>query len=108
MNTQQNTTTTFVNQVLLTVAQIPRGSTMSYAEVATAAGSPGAYRAVGTIMANNRNAAVPCHRVIHTSGALGRYNRGGVERKKQLLESEGVKVRVVRGRYYQVTNSMFK
>ena len=86
----------FFDRVVAAVSRIPRGSTASYTDIATAAGSPHAYRAVGTIMANNRNPAVPCHRVIHADGSLGSYNRGGILRKKELLESEGVRVKKIK------------
>lgn len=43
----------FRRQVYRVVAAIPVGETMSYGEVAAAAGSPGASRAVGTAMGEN-------------------------------------------------------
>ena len=80
----------FREKVREVVAGIPRGKTMSYREVARAAGRPNAYRAVGTIMARNTDPSVPCHRVIKNDGTLGNYNRGGRDRKKSMLENEGV------------------
>jgi O-6-methylguanine DNA methyltransferase len=60
--------------------------------VAAAIGRPKAMRAVGSACAKNPTALiVPCHRVIRGDGALGGY-RWGEERKRRLLESEGVKV----------------
>ncbi len=51
--------------------KIPRGRTVSYAELARKAGSPGAARAAGQAMRNNPvPIVVPCHRVIGSSGAL--------------------------------------
>lgn len=81
--------TIFESRVKKVVKSIPRGSTLSYAEVALAAGSPGAARAVGTIMKHNLDKSVPCHRVIHSDGSIGEYNRGGSAIKRQLLSSEG-------------------
>lgn len=81
---------TFAERVRNVVRKIPKGETRTYKEVATAAGSPGAARAVGTIMANNYLPDVPCHRVIKSDGSLGGYNRGGITQKKQLLQKEGV------------------
>jgi O-6-methylguanine DNA methyltransferase len=43
----------FKEKVLKVVKNIPKGKTMSYAEVAQKAGSPQASRAVGSIMAAN-------------------------------------------------------
>ena len=61
---------------------------MTYKEVAAKAKSPKAYRAVGSIMANNFNPKIPCHRVIKSDGSLGNYNRG-IENKIKLLRKEG-------------------
>ena len=82
---------TFKERVLTVVQTIPSGEVMTYKEVAVQAGSPRAFRAVGTIMANNRDLSVPCHRVVCTDRFLGGYN-GGIERKERLLKQEGVKI----------------
>lgn len=82
----------FLERVLDVVRVIPRGQVMTYAEVATNAGSPRAYRAVGSVMKKNLRPDVPCHRVIPSSGGLGGYNRGGTAQKRKLLISEGVDV----------------
>ncbi len=82
--------TSFRDSVLDVVKAIPKGQTLSYAQVAERAGSPGAERAVGTIMRNNFDPDVPCHRVIRSDGKLGEYNRGGEEAKRKLLQEEGV------------------
>lgn len=79
----------FADRVRDAVRQIPKGETRSYGEVATVIGHPGAARAVGTIMKNNFDPTVPCHRVIRADGALGAYNRGGSEKKRALLHAEG-------------------
>ncbi len=71
------------------VAGIPRGKTLSYAEVAAAAGRPGVARAVGAAMARNPFAPViPCHRVVGSHGQLTGYG-GGLAMKCHLLEMEG-------------------
>jgi len=80
---------TFAERVRHVVKKIPKGKTRTYKEVAIAAGSPGAARAVGTIMSHNYLPDVPCHRVVRSDGKMGGYNRGGVERKRKLLEEEG-------------------
>jgi O-6-methylguanine DNA methyltransferase len=80
----------FIAKVLDIVKNIPRGTTLTYAEVAQRAGSPNASRAVGTIMKNNYDTSVPCHRVIKSNGTLGDYNRGGTATKKKLLIQEGI------------------
>ncbi len=78
----------FADRVRAVVAKIPKGKTMTYAEAARAAGSPRAYRAVGTILSHNYDPRVPCHRVIRSDGTPGNYNRGKA-RKKILLQKEG-------------------
>lgn len=80
--------TSFAERVRAVVRAIPKGKTMSYGHVAAAAGSPGAARAVGTVMANNRDMTVPCHRVIKADGSPGGYN-GLRGEKERLLRQEG-------------------
>ncbi len=82
----------FTERVRSVVRDIPKGETMTYGEVAALAGSPNAARAVGTIMSKNYDPSVPCHRVIGANGSLGGYNRGGVEKKRELLQQEGALV----------------
>lgn len=79
----------FAEKVRAVVRKIPKGKTMTYGTVAKLAGSPGAARAVGTIMAGNYDATVPCHRVIRSDGSIGDYNRGGSKAKRALLIKEG-------------------
>ncbi|PJE50514.1 MAG: hypothetical protein COV29_03845 [Candidatus Yanofskybacteria bacterium CG10_big_fil_rev_8_21_14_0_10_36_16] len=45
----------FKQKVLKIVSNIPRGQTLSYKDVARLAGSPNAYRAVGSILNKNYN-----------------------------------------------------
>jgi len=80
--------TPFTKKVYDVVRSIPKGQVMTYQEVAIKAGSPRAFRAVGTILSKNRNPAVPCHRVIRSDGTLGGYNRGR-DRKAAILKQEG-------------------
>lgn len=86
------TDTSFAKLVRDAVKQIPKGETHSYGEVAAAIGRPGAGRAVGTVMKNNFDPEVPCHRVIKSDGSLGAYNRGGEAQKRALLKAEGAHV----------------
>ena len=78
----------FRQHVRAVVRAIPHGSTMTYTEVAAAAGNPRAARAVGAIMKTNYDQAIPCHRVVRSDGTPGGYNRGA-ERKRELLQEEG-------------------
>jgi methylated-DNA-[protein]-cysteine S-methyltransferase len=81
----------FGRRVLQATAEIPYGSVSSYKQVAAAAGSPRGSRAAGNALgANPMPIVVPCHRVLHSDGALGGYT-GGLERKRVLLGVEGVR-----------------
>ncbi len=79
----------FKEKVLNVVRKIPKGKTLTYKEVAKKAGSPNAFRAVGSIMKANYDETVPCHRVIKSDGSLGNYNRGGASVKQNILKKEG-------------------
>ena len=65
--------------------------TITYAELATAAGHPKASRAVGSVMAMNPwPILIPCHRVVRRDGIIGNYSgEGGTETKTRLLIHEG-------------------
>ena len=82
--------TAFQLRVWQALRAIPRGETRSYSQMARELGNPNATRAVARACATNRVAVVvPCHRVVGVNGSLTGY-RWGVERKRQLLEAEGV------------------
>ncbi len=78
----------FRRTVLNHLRDIGYGTTESYSQVAAAAGSPAAVRAVGTACATNPlPLVVPCHRVVRSDGTFGQY-LGGAETKRALLEME--------------------
>lgn len=79
----------FSDAVRRVVAGIPRGNTMTYAQVARTAGYPRAARAVGSLLSKNFDPNIPCHRVIRSDGRIGNYNRGGERAKRALLKREG-------------------
>lgn len=83
---------TFTEKVLEVVKNIPKGSVMMYKEIAELAGSPGASRAVGSVMAKNKNLDIPCHRVIRSDGSIGPYNGLRGKSKQELLKDEGVDI----------------
>lgn len=71
-------------------AAIPYGQTRTYAEMACAAGRPGAARAVGTALAHNPLLIIiPCHRVVPASGGFGQYAAGS-HLKQLLLQRENI------------------
>ncbi len=80
--------TPFQREVWFTLASIPYGQTISYAELASKVGRPRAFRAVG--QANGANPLpifLPCHRVVASGGGLGGYS-GGLDLKRALLALE--------------------
>lgn len=80
--------TGFRRAVLEHLPDIGYGRTESYTEVAAAAGSPRAVRAVGTACARNPvPVVVPCHRVVRSDGSFGGY-AGGPDAKRTLLTLE--------------------
>jgi O-6-methylguanine DNA methyltransferase len=92
--------TPFQRRVLQTVRGIPRGEVRPYVWVAREAGSPGASRAVGNVMANNPiPLIVPCHRVVRNDGRTGSYAFGAGE-KVRLLRLEGVSPEEIAGAPY--------
>ena len=83
--------TPFQQRVWREIARIPYGETITYAELAKRAGSPGSARAAGAATGRNPlSIIVPCHRVVGAKGALTGY-AGGVDRKARLLALEGAR-----------------
>ncbi len=82
--------TPFQRRVWEALRTVPAGSTSSYAAQARCVGSPAAVRAVGAANGANPIAIVlPCHRIIGSNGSLTGYG-GGLDRKRWLLDHEGV------------------
>ncbi|MFQ6105336.1 MAG: methylated-DNA--[protein]-cysteine S-methyltransferase [Candidatus Glassbacteria bacterium] len=82
--------TSFERKIWKHIAEIPWGETRSYAELARAAGAPGAARAVGRAMGKNPLPIVlPCHRVVRSDGTPGGFGLGP-RAKRSLLELEGI------------------
>ncbi len=86
-----NSQASFRARVLAAVRRIPPGRVATYGDIAVRAGSPRAWRAVGTIMRDCRDSNVPCHRVIAAAGRLGGYG-GNLNMKCELLRAEGLEV----------------
>ncbi len=79
----------FRRRVWNVIAGIPYGETLSYAEVAAAAGNPSAYRAAGSACgANPIVILIPCHRVVGSDKCLHGFG-GGLDKKAWLLQHEG-------------------
>ena len=86
----------FFSKVYEVVKKIPKGKVLTYKQVARLAGSPKAFRAVGSAMRKNPDMkTIPCHRVVGSDGKMHGYSAGqGIKTKINLLKKEGVKFTV--------------
>lgn len=74
------------------LCSVPRGTVVTYADLARAAGIENGQRAVGRMMAANPHPGiVPCHRVVRSDGRIGGYMYGA-DSKAAMLRREGVEV----------------
>ena len=85
--------TKFQKLVWKEIAKIPNGKVITYQDLALKIKRPMSIRAVASACGKNPFIPeVPCHRVIRKDGSLGGYSaKGGIARKKYLLEKEGHK-----------------
>lgn len=86
--------TPFQKKVWDAIMNIPKGQVRTYKEIAVSIGHPNAYRAVASACKHNPYPIdIPYHRVVPIAGGLGNYlGVVNCERKKRLLEAEGVDV----------------
>lgn len=81
--------TDFQRSVWDRLLHVPFGRTVTYSEVAEAAGVPQGYQAAGVAVGQNPvRLVVPCHRVMGADGGLTGY-ASGVRSKQWLLRHEG-------------------
>jgi methylated-DNA-[protein]-cysteine S-methyltransferase len=100
---------TFHASIYRALRAVPRGTTVTYGDLAKQVGQPGAARAVGTAMGRNPwPVIVPCHRVLAQGSKMGGFSApGGTMTKEKLLALEGVMVGdpVLPGLFDQVRRS---
>ena len=85
--------TEFADKVWTVLKTVPAGKVTTYQLLAKAIGRLRAFRAVGTVLHNNKHLIVlPCHRVVKSDGNISGY-AGGVNKKIALLKKEGVVVK---------------
>lgn len=84
----------FARDVYEAVMTVPRGTVVTYAQVALMSGHRGAARAVGNALhVNPFYGLVPCHRVVNSRGRLAdKFGFGGAETQRAMLQDEGVTV----------------
>lgn len=86
--------TVFQKQVWEAMRRVPYGQTVTYTELATACGKPGAVRAVASACGANPVCVVlPCHRILRKGGGLGGF-AWGLPVKERLLRHEAQTSRV--------------
>jgi methylated-DNA-protein-cysteine methyltransferase-like protein len=78
----------FEDDIRRVLSDIPRGTVLTYGEVAEESGHPGASRAVGNLLAHG-DSALPWWRVVTSTGRLVPGNE--LEHAKR-LSAEGVRV----------------
>lgn len=85
--------TAFQVNVWRFLLSVKEGEVLSYKALADKMGKPKAVRAVASACAKNRiGVLIPCHRILRSDGGLGGY-RWGIERKRELLDTEREKQR---------------
>jgi len=66
---------------------------VTYGDIADALGDKVASRAIGRLMAQNKYPnKIPCFKVIHSDGKIGKYSLGGEGEKIKRLVREGIEV----------------
>ena len=85
--------TKFQKLVWKEISKIPNGKVITYKDLAFKINRPLSVRAVANACGKNPYAPeIPCHRVVRKDGSLGGYSaKGGINRKKNMLEKEGHK-----------------
>lgn len=73
---------------------VPHGKVVTYGQIAEHFGNKKAARAVGNMLHQNPDMLLyPCYKVVNSKGRLSKnYVFGGIDKQKELLEREGIKV----------------
>lgn len=80
----------FFEEVYSVVSEIPRGTVISYGEIALLLNKPGYSRLVGRALKNVPDGlSLPCQRVVNSQGRIA----PGWPEQRLLLEEEGVQFR---------------
>ena len=81
-------------QVFEYLRTVPRGKVVTYGQIAEHFGDKKAARAVGNMLHQNPDMLLyPCYKVVNSKGRLSKnYVFGGIDKQRELLEQEGIKV----------------
>ncbi|WP_099159191.1 MGMT family protein [Virgibacillus ndiopensis] len=83
----------FTANVIDIIKQIPKGTVMTYGQVARMAGSPrGARQVVRILHTMSKKHQLPWHRVVNRNGQIVLKDNEGAMNQKWLLEDEGIVV----------------
>ena len=76
------------------LTRIPKGKVVTYGMIGEYLGNVHFARSVGNILHDNPDGEkYPCYKVVSASGKLSdNYAFGGIEKQKELLEKDGIKV----------------
>ena len=76
------------------LTRIPKGKVVTYGMIGKYLGNVHVARAVGNILHQNPDGEkYPCYKVVSARGKLSEnYAFGGIEKQKELLEKDGIKV----------------
>lgn len=82
------------NKVYEYLQTIPKGKVVTYKQIAEYLGNAKLARIVGNILHNNPDEyKYPCYKVVNSKGKLSEnFAFGGIEKQKEKLEAEGIKV----------------
>lgn len=74
------------------VKKVPEGKVVTYGQIATLIGKPGAARTVGWALhaINDPHSGIPWHRVINARGSISSCTTHTEILQRKLLESEGI------------------
>ncbi|MBQ9728292.1 MAG: MGMT family protein [Clostridia bacterium] len=86
---------TFFERVYEALKKVPKGTVVTYGQLAYAIGAPRCARQVGyALHVNPEPYVIPCYRVVNRFGRLApAFAFGGEEIQAELLRAEGVEVR---------------
>jgi len=84
----------FRKRVLLATLEIPKGKVSTYGAIGKKIGCKGAQAIGGALRHNPFAPDVPCHRVVDSKlklhGFMGKTDGEAINKKRRLLEAEGV------------------
>lgn len=74
--------------------KIPQDKVVTYGQIAEYLGNKKLARVVGNILHNNKDETkYPCYKVVNCKGYLSKnFAFGGIEKQKEKLENDGIKV----------------